>query len=140
MLFRSGGGPQTRSSGPSEVRRAEVIARLGVPPEDVVDLKALTGDSSDNIPGVKGVGPKTAITLLQAHGDLDGIYGGLDQLKEALRSKLERDRESAFRSRLLARIRTDIPLPEPPRLALGEVRGDLLEERLRELEIGRAHV
>ena len=130
-----GGGPQARSSGPSVVRRAEVITRLGVPPEDVVDLKALTGDSSDNIPGVKGVGPKTAITLLQAHGDLDGIYGGLDQLKEALRTKLERDRESAFRSRLLARICTDIPLPEPPRLALGEVRADRLEERLQELEL-----
>ena len=130
-----GGGPQARSSGPSLVRRAEVIARLGVPPEDVVDLKALTGDSSDNIPGVKGVGPKTAIALLQSHGDLDGIYGGLDQLKEALRSKLERDRESAFRSRLLARIRTDIPLPEAPRLALGAVRADRLEERLRELEL-----
>jgi DNA polymerase-1 len=130
-----GGGPQARGSGPSVVRRAEVITRLGVPPEDVVDLKALTGDSSDNIPGVKGVGPKTAITLLQAHGDLDGIYGGLDQLKEALRTKLERDRESAFRSRLLARIRTDIPLPEPPRLGLGDVRADRLEERLQELEL-----
>ena len=130
-----GGGPQARSSGPTEVRRAEVIARLGVPPEDVVDLKALTGDSSDNIPGVKGVGPKTAITLLQAHGDLDGIYAGLGALKEALRTKLERDRDSAFRSRLLARIRTDIPLPEPPRLALGAVRADRLEERLRELEL-----
>jgi DNA polymerase-1 len=130
-----GGGPQARSSGPSEVRRAEVITRLGVPPEDVVDLKALTGDSSDNIPGVKGVGPKTAITLLQSHGDLDGIYNGLDQLKEALRTKLERDRDSAFRSRMLARIRTDIPLPEPPRLTLGEVRAELLEERLKDLEL-----
>jgi DNA polymerase-1 len=130
-----GGGPQARNSGPTEVRREQVIARLGVPPEDVVDLKALTGDSSDNIPGVKGVGPKTAIGLLQAHGDLDGIYAGLDGLKEALRSKLERDRENAFRSRMLARILTDIPLPDVPRLELGEVRPERLEERLRELEL-----
>jgi DNA polymerase-1 len=130
-----GGGPQARNSGPSEVRREQVIARLGVPPEDVVDLKALTGDSSDNIPGVKGVGPKTAIGLLQAHGDLDGIYAALDGLKEALRGKLERDRENAFRSRMLARIRTDIPLPDAPRLELGAVRPERLEERLRELEL-----
>jgi DNA polymerase-1 len=130
-----GGGPQARNSGPTEVRREQVIARLGVPPEDVVDLKALTGDSSDNIPGVKGVGPKTAIGLLQAHGDLDGIYAGLDGLKEALRSKLERDRDNAFRSRMLARILTDIPLPDVPRLELGEVRPERLEERLRELEL-----
>ncbi len=130
-----GGGPQARNSGPAEVRREQVIARLGVPPEDVVDLKALTGDSSDNIPGVKGVGPKTAIGLLQAHGDLDGIYAALDGLKEALRSKLERDRDNAFRSRMLARIRTDIPLPEAPRLELGEVRPERLQERLQELEL-----
>ncbi len=130
-----GGGPQARNSGPSEVRREQVIARLGVPPEDVVDLKALTGDSSDNIPGVKGVGPKTAIGLLEAHGDLDGIYAALDGLKEALRSKLERDRDNAFRSRMLARIRTDIPLPDAPRLELGAVRPERLEERLRELEL-----
>ncbi len=130
-----GGGPQARSSGPSEVRREQVIARLGVPPEDVVDLKALTGDSSDNIPGVKGVGPKTAIGLLQAHGDLDGVYASLDVVKPALRTKLERDRDNAIRSRMLARIRTDIPLPTTPRLELGEVRPQQLEERLRELEL-----
>jgi DNA polymerase-1 len=106
-----------------------------VPPEDVVDLKALTGDSSDNIPGVKGVGPKTAIGLLQAHGDLDGVYASLDAVKQALRAKLERDRENAFRSRMLARIRTDIPLDVTPRLGLGEVRAERLEERLRELEL-----
>jgi DNA polymerase-1 len=59
-----GGGPYARSSGPVEMRREGVISKLGVTPEEVVDLKALTGDSSDNIPGVKGVGPKTAINLL----------------------------------------------------------------------------
>ncbi|MEI7952199.1 MAG: 5'-3' exonuclease H3TH domain-containing protein, partial [Synechococcaceae cyanobacterium ELA182] len=90
-----GGGPYAKNSGPTEVRRDEVIARLGVPPEDVIDLKALTGDSSDNIPGVKGVGPKTAITLLKAHGDLDGVYAALDQVKGALKGKLEADRDNA---------------------------------------------
>ncbi|MEB3265373.1 MAG: DNA polymerase I [Cyanobacteriota bacterium] len=130
-----GGGPQARSSGPSVIRREDVIARLGVPPEDVVDLKALTGDSSDNIPGVKGVGPKTAISLLTAHGDLDGIYAALDQQKGALRTKLTSDRDNAFLSRRLARIDTAIPLPEPPRLGLGRVKAELLAARLDALEL-----
>jgi DNA polymerase-1 len=130
-----GGGPQARSSGPTLIRREGVIARLGVPPEDVVDLKALTGDSSDNIPGVKGVGPKTAISLLAAHGDLDGIYAALDQQKGALRTRLETDRDNAFLSRRLARIDTAIPLAEAPRLQLGRVNLDTLAERLEELEL-----
>lgn len=130
-----GGGPYARSSGPAEVRREEVIARLGVPPEDVIDLKALTGDSSDNIPGVKGVGPKTAITLLKAHGDLDGVYAALDQVKGALKGKLETDRDNAYLSRKLARILVEIPLPTEPRLALGSVKAEELSRRLEELEL-----
>ena len=144
-----GGGPYAKSSGPVEMRREGVIAKLGVTPEEVVDLKALTGDSSDNIPGVKGVGPKTAITLLQAHRDLDGIYTALEQLqaagpkakdpkgalKGALLEKLSSDRESAYRSRMLAEILVDIPLPSDPRLELGAVNAAALAERLEELEL-----
>ncbi|AFY28298.1 DNA polymerase I [Cyanobium gracile] len=130
-----GGGPYAKNSGPTEIRRAQVIEKLGVPPAGVVDLKALTGDSSDNIPGVKGVGPKTALTLLKAHGDLDGIYAALDQQKGALKTKLETDRENAFRSRMLAEILVQIPLPEEPRLALGRVDPQALGECLKELEL-----
>ncbi|WP_216899908.1 DNA polymerase I [Synechococcus sp. CCY 9618] len=130
-----GGGPYAKNSGPTEIRRAQVIEKLGVPPEGVVDLKALTGDSSDNIPGVKGVGPKTALTLLKAHGDLDGIYAALDQQKGALKTKLESDRDNAFRSRMLAEILVAIPLPEEPRLALGQVDPEALGECLKELEL-----
>ncbi|MCT0213849.1 MULTISPECIES: DNA polymerase I [unclassified Synechococcus] len=130
-----GGGPYARNSGPSMIRREGVIAKLGVSPEEVVDLKALTGDSSDNIPGVKGVGPKTAISLLQAHGDLDGIYSALDQQKGALRTRLETDREKAYHSRMLAEILIDIPLPSEPRLTLGSVNGADLERRLQDLEL-----
>ncbi|MFZ0406915.1 MAG: DNA polymerase I [Cyanobium sp.] len=130
-----GGGPYAKNAGPSEVRREQVIARLGVPPEDVIDLKALTGDSSDNIPGVKGVGPKTAITLLKAHGDLDGVYGAIDQVKGALKGKLEADRDNAYLSRKLARILVEIPLPSEPRLALGSVKAGELSRRLEELEL-----
>ncbi|MBW4532189.1 MAG: DNA polymerase I [Aphanothece saxicola GSE-SYN-MK-01-06B] len=130
-----GGGPYAKNSGPTQIRRAQVIEKLGVPPEGVVDLKALTGDSSDNIPGVKGVGPKTALTLLKAHGDLDGIYAALDQQKGALKTKLETDRENAFRSRMLAEILVQIPLPEEPRLCLGRVDSEGLGARLAELEL-----
>ncbi|MDM7935850.1 MAG: DNA polymerase I [Cyanobium sp. CZS 48M] len=130
-----GGGPYAKSSGPTTIRREGVIAKLGVTPEEVVDLKALTGDASDNIPGVKGVGPKTAISLLNAHLNLDGIYAALDQQKGALKKKLESDRESAYRSRMLAEILVDIPLPAEPRLTLGAVDGVALAQRLEELEL-----
>ena len=130
-----GGGPNNRGSGPREIRREEVVEKLGVPPEDVVDLKALTGDSSDNIPGVRGVGPKTAITLLQAHGNLDGIYEALEAQKGSLRTKLQDGRESAFRSRHLAAIHREVPLSTPPRLALGQVKPEELGERLQSLEL-----
>ncbi len=130
-----GGGPYARTSGPTEIRREGVIARLGVPPEEVVDLKALTGDSSDNIPGVKGVGPKTAITLLRNHGSLDGVYAALDQQKGALKTKLETDRENAYRSRMLAEILVEVPLPEEPRLELGDVKARTLSQRLEGLEL-----
>ena len=130
-----GGGPGNKGAGPREIRREGVLEKLGVPPEDVVDLKALTGDSSDNIPGVRGVGPKTAITLLQAHGTLAGIYDALDQQKGALRTKLLEGKESAFRSRMLAAIHRDVPLAVPPRLNLGVVKLEPLTERLRSLEL-----
>ena len=130
-----GGGPYAKNGGPIEMRREGVIAKLGVPPEDVIDLKALTGDPSDNIPGVKGVGPKTAINLLQAHGNLEGIFADLSQQKGALRTKLETGRDSAFHSRMLARILLDVPLADPPRLDLGEVKPEALAESLEKLEL-----
>jgi DNA polymerase-1 len=58
----------------------DVVEYLGVRPDQVVDLKALTGDKSDNIPGVAGIGDKTAASLLQKYGDLDGVYAHLDEL------------------------------------------------------------
>ncbi len=134
-----GGGPYAKNGGPIEMRREGVIAKLGVPPEDVIDLKALTGDPSDNIPGVKGVGPKTAINLLQAYGNLEGIFADLSQQKGALRSKLETGRDSAFHSRMLARILLDVPLSDPPRLALGEVKPEALADSLQKLELFSLH-
>ncbi|MFM7549128.1 MAG: DNA polymerase I, partial [Cyanobacteriota bacterium] len=148
-ILYMGGGPYAKNSGPVEIRREGVIAKLGVTPEEVVDLKALTGDSSDNIPGVKGVGPKTAISLLAAYGHVDGIYAALTALetagpkardpkgvlKGALVGKLAADRDNAYRSRMLAEILVDIPLPEQPRLELGAVKAEALASSLEGLEL-----
>ena len=142
-----GGGPYAKSSGPTLIQEEGVVAKLGVLPTSVVDLKALTGDSSDNIPGVKGVGPKTAINLLKENGDLDSVYRVLAEveaegpkasrgaIKGALKGKLSGDRDNAYLSRQLAEILVDIPLPQEPVLELGPVDGDGLTERLSALEL-----
>ena len=88
----------------------DVVAKLGVRPEQVVDYKALMGDSSDNIPGVRGIGEKTARLLLSQYPTLDDIYAHLDDIPTRYRTKLEAGRESAYMSRDLARIRVDLPL------------------------------
>jgi len=82
----------------------------GLEPPQLVDIKGLMGDSSDNIPGVKGVGEKTAIKLIAEYGSVDGVYEHLDAIKGALRTKLDEGRESALLSRELARIRRDVPV------------------------------
>lgn len=86
----------------------DVVAYLGVPPEQIVDYKALVGDPSDNIPGVPGVGEKTAVSLLKTYPTLDEIYAHLDELPARVRSRLEAGRQSAYLSRKLAAIRTDV--------------------------------
>ncbi|MCX8085197.1 MAG: DNA polymerase [Calditerrivibrio sp.] len=89
-----------------EILDAEKVKeKYGVTPDQIVDFLALTGDSSDNIPGVKGVGEKTALSLIQEFGSLEGIYDNLDKLKSSVRLKLEEDKASAFLSRELVRLR-----------------------------------
>lgn len=83
---------------------------FGVPADRVVDFKALAGDSSDNIPGVNGIGDKTAAALLQEYGSLDGVYSDLDSITGSKRSKLETGKEWAYLSRKLAEIDTDVPI------------------------------
>ncbi|MEM6530541.1 MAG: DNA polymerase, partial [Chloroflexota bacterium] len=79
-------------------------------PHQLVDLKALQGDSSDNIPGIKGVGVKTATPLIQKYGSLADIYAHLDEVKGSARKKLDKGRNMAFVSYELARVRTDLPM------------------------------
>ena len=87
-----------------------VREEIGLEPQQLVDYKALVGDKSDNIPGVPGIGHKTAVRLLQKYGDLDNIYRHLDELTPGLRKKLEAGRELAYLSRELARILRDLPI------------------------------
>jgi len=94
-------------------------AKYGIEVEQFLDLKSLKGDSSDNIPGVPGVGEKGAIQLLQEHKTLDGIYDNLALLKDSMRKKLEAGKDSAYMSKELAAIWCDAPI----KLDLEEVDG-----------------
>lgn len=85
-------------------------AKYGIGVEQFLDLKALKGDSSDNIPGVPGIGEKGAIELLKAHKTLDNIYENLALIKDSVRKKLEAGKELAYLSKELADIWTDAPL------------------------------
>ena len=82
----------------------------GFEPIKMIDYKALAGDPSDNIPGVKGVGEKTAINLLSTYGSLDNIYNNIDNIKGALKTKLINDKDNAFLSQKLATIYTKVPI------------------------------
>lgn len=82
----------------------------GISPAQFVDLKALMGDQSDNIPGVGGVGEKTALKLIREYGSLDNIYENIENIKGKLKERLETDRMQAYMSQTLARIIIDIPI------------------------------
>ena len=84
--------------------------KYGIRTEQFLDLKALKGDSSDNLPGVPGIGEKTAVKLLQEYETLDGVYEHLDEQRGALRTKLENGRESAYLTKQVAEIWTDAPI------------------------------
>ena len=79
-------------------------------PGQIVDLKGLMGDTSDNYPGVRGIGEKTALKLVQEHGSVEGILANLDQLSKSIRAKIEADLDMLHLSRQLATIRCDIEL------------------------------
>ena len=88
----------------------EFLNTYGIEPPRMVDLKALMGDSSDNIPGVKGIGEKTALGLLQEYKTLDNIYENIDNVKGKLKDKLIEGKESAYQSYDLATIYTEVPI------------------------------
>lgn len=124
------GYQQTEYLGPDEILR-----KFGVRPDQIPSYKGLVGDVSDNLPGVRGVGPKTAAQLLQEHGTLEGVYAHLGDIKPSVREKLERDQEQAFFCERMARLVCDIPLPVPlVALELKGIRVDRAVTLFQELE------
>jgi DNA polymerase-1 len=99
-----------RSTGPTEFGPQQVKEKLGIFPSQVVDYKALCGDKSDNIPGVRGIGDTTAVKLLNQYGTLEAIYASLDQIKGAVKTKLEVGKQDAEHSRYLAQLKFDAPV------------------------------
>lgn len=94
-----------------EFDRNKVHEKLGVWPEQIADYKGLSGDSSDNIPGVKGIGEKTTVKLLEQFGSLENVYQHLDEIQsKSVKQKLENDKEMAFKSRYLATICREVPI------------------------------
>jgi DNA polymerase-1 len=118
-----------------DYRPADVKDYLGVRPDQVVDYKALVGDTSDNIPGVTGIGEKTAITLLEKYDTLEGLYAHLADLSESVRKKLEVGRKNADLSRELATIVTNMNIPFDVETArTGQFNSAAVEGIFRELE------
>jgi DNA polymerase-1 len=115
--------------------RDAVRERYGVTPHQFIDVKALKGDASDNIPGVKGIGEKTAVDLVAAYGTLDAIYEHLDALKPAVKAKLEASRDMAYLSRKLSEIVCDAPVELDLEAArMGRYDRERLHDLLRRLE------
>lgn len=113
----------------------DVLEYLGVRPDQVVDYKALVGDTSDNIPGVSGIGEKTAIQLYQTYATLDEIYAHIAELPARVKTRLESGRDSAYMSRQLALIRTDLPVTlELETARTGKIDVAKVEELFRQLE------
>ena len=116
-----------------------VKEKFGVTPEQVIDVLGLMGDSSDNIPGVKGIGEKTAIPLVQEFGSIQGIYDNIESItKKGTKKKLEEGRDEAFLSRKLVTIDTNVPIDvDPLDLDRSEKNFEALQELFTEMEFTR---
>ncbi len=88
----------------------EIFARYGLAPSQLIDYKGLRGDPSDNIPGVKGIGEKTATELLKKYANLENVYANINEIKGAVKDKLERDKMQAIQSKQLATIVRTVPV------------------------------
>ncbi len=92
----------------------EILDLYGMEPAKLIDVKAIMGDPSDNIPGVPGIGEKGAVKLIGQYGDLEGVYAHLEEIRGGLHDKLLSGKESAYLSRFLAEIRLDVPIDCSP--------------------------
>ncbi len=102
--------PDKANGGWETMGKEEVLAKWGIGPEKILDYLSLVGDAADNVPGVKGVGEKTALKLLGQYGTLDGIYEHADEIKGALGEKIRSDRENAYFSKKLITLEENVPV------------------------------
>ena len=93
-----------------EMTPAAMMEEMGIEPLQIIDLKALMGDKSDNIPGIKGIGEKTAVKLLQQYGTVEGVFAHQEELKGAMKKKVMEGHEDAILSKTLATIRRDVDI------------------------------
>ncbi|HEY9827454.1 MAG TPA: 5'-3' exonuclease H3TH domain-containing protein, partial [Stenomitos sp.] len=107
-------GAARTNANAQEFGPSEVVAKLEIRPDQVVDYKALCGDASDNIPGVKGIGHKTAVQLLREYDSLSSIYAHLSDIKGAVQKKLAEGHHDALHSQYMAQIHLDVPLEVQP--------------------------
>ncbi|EGQ20845.1 MULTISPECIES: 5'-3' exonuclease [Sporosarcina] len=96
-----------------EYNEARFIEEYGITPAQFIDMKAFTGDSSDGYPGVKGIGPKTALKLIQQYGSVDGVLAAREELTAGVRKKIDADGEMLMLSRELATIHCELTLDDP---------------------------
>jgi DNA polymerase-1 len=110
VLYLDNKAIKSSSSSYPEFDPEAVEEKLGIKPNQVVDYKALCGDKSDNIPGVRGIGEKTAVKLLKEYGSLEGVYQNLDKISGSVKTKLEEGKEDAEHSRYLAQLVFNAPI------------------------------
>ncbi|MEK4479396.1 MULTISPECIES: 5'-3' exonuclease H3TH domain-containing protein [Paenibacillus] len=115
---------------------AELLEDKGLTPRQVIDLKGFMGDTSDNYPGVKGIGEKTALKLLTEYGTVEGVIENLHLLPKGVRSKIEADLDMLHLSRELAEIRCDVPVVCELAEALWQLQRETAVRKFQELEFG----
>lgn len=111
----------------------------GITPKQMVDLKALMGDTSDNYPGVRGIGEKTALKLLKEYVHVEGILSNLDQLSKSSKTKIEQDLDMLHLSRKLAKIKCDVPVSCALEQAVLRIEKEKVLEKFSEIELRGLH-
>jgi 5'-3' exonuclease len=119
--------------------RETLYAEKGIWPEQMIDLKAFMGDPSDNYPGVRGIGEKTAVRLLQDHGNVEGVIANLHQLTKSQRAKIEADLEMLHLSRQLAEIKCDVPVECVLNDAIFKIDREKVLSKFNEVELKGLH-
>lgn len=130
--------PQKGALPPEKLDREGVIAKFGVPPDKVIDTLALMGDSSDNVPGVPGIGPKTAIALIEEFGSLEAVLNNRAQIKaKGVRTKIEENVDKALLSKTLVTLNTSVPINfSLENLKRGEINFEKAKRLFLEMEFG----